>query len=144
MESGFSTQMVEIIFSTDLSCAKFLKFVDFIAPDGTHYRIPAFQPTDFGSIPKLLWGPPLYLIPTGWWTIPCAGHDAAFQNTLQIVNADGSIKLASLTEAQANTLLKEMMQAIKPYPNAFELTQMNAIYEGVKWGGASAFAADRA
>lgn len=143
MESGFNTVDVQIIFCIDFSVSKLVKPIDYSARDGTIYRIPYAQPTDFASIPKALWGPPLFLIPTGWWSIPTLAHDAAFRNLLLVVNPDGSTQLANLTEGQCNGLLLEMMQSIKPHPTLFEKAQMEAIYAGVSIGGGHAFNNDR-
>lgn len=140
---GFSTQDVEIMFSVDLSVAKLVKPVDYVARDSTVYRIPYAQPTDFASIPKELWGPPLYLIPTGWWSLPTVMHDSAFRNMLLVVNSDGSTQLANLNEQQCNDLLLESMQSIKPNPTMFEKLQMDAIFTGVSIGGIKPFEDDR-
>ena len=143
MESGFSTQDIEIIFASDLSCAKTLQAIRWISPDGITYEFPQFQPTDFASTPKEVWGFPLYLIPTGWWAIPALGHDSFFQNLALVVNLDGTKQLANLTEAMSNQRLLEMMQSIKPNPTIFEKTQMDAIFEGVTLGGWHAYKQDR-
>ena len=142
--TGFSSVDFETIQCIDYSVSKLVKPVDYFAQDGTHYRIPYAQSTDFASIPKQLWGPPLYLIPTGFWSLPAVLHDAGFRNTLLIVNPDNSTQLANLTEKQCNDLLLESMQAIKPNPTPFEKLQMEAIYSGVSIGGGSAFSEDRA
>jgi hypothetical protein len=141
---GFNTVDFETIQCIDYSVSKLVKPVDYVARDGTHYRIPYAQPTDFASIPKVLWGPPLYLIPTGWWSLPTIMHDSAFRNMLLIVLPDGSTQLAGLNEQQCNGLLLEAMQSIKPNPTAFERLQMDAIFAGVSIGGAGAFKDDRA
>jgi hypothetical protein len=143
MSFGFSSVDFETIQCIDYSVSKLVKPVDYVARDGTHYRIPYAQPTDFASIPKVLWGPPLYLIPTGWWSLPCVLHDSSFKNMLLVVNADGSTQLAGLNEQQCNDLLLEAMQSIKPNPTEFEQLQMDAIYEGVSIGGSHAFNDDR-
>ena len=143
MNYGFSTVDIEIIFASDLSVSKLLKPVRFTMPEGDAYEIPYCQPTDFASVPKAMWGAPLFLIPTGWWALPSIGHDAAFQNTLLKINPDGSRTPANLTESQCNTLLLQMMRAIKPNPTAFEKLQMDAIYAGVTIGGWHAFIEDR-
>lgn len=152
MTPGFNTQMVKIIFDLDLSTAKTLEPVRYTDLDGTVYEIPVYQPTDFASTPKAVWGAPLFLIPTGWWTIPCLGHDAAYQNTLLIVEVgvqasacveSETRRLANLTEKQSNDLLNRMMAAVKPSPTEFERLQMAAIYEGVTIGGWYAFKEDR-
>jgi hypothetical protein len=140
---GFDSVDFQTIQCIDYSVSKLVKPVDYFSRDGTHYRIPYAQPTDFASIPKVLWGPPLYLIPTGWWSLPCIAHDSAFRNMLLVVLPDGSTKLASLNEQQCNDLLLESMQAIKPNPTAFEKLQMEAIFQGVSIGGGSAFKDDR-
>lgn len=139
----FSTVDFEVICDVDFSVSKFLKPVDYTANDGVIYRIPLAQPTDFASVPSEFWGPPLFLIPYGWYSLPAAGHDSAYQNLLQIVNVDDTTKLANLTEDQSNDLLLEMMQTIKPNPTTFEKLQMAAIYHGVTIGGWHAFKQDR-
>jgi Protein of unknown function (DUF1353) len=139
----FSTVDFEVICNVDFSVSKLLKPVDYFANDGTQYRIPLAQPTDFASIPQEFWGAPLFLIPYGWYSLPAAGHDSAYQNLLLKVNADGSTALANLTEDQSNDLLLEMMQAMKPNPTTFEKLQMSAIYHGVTIGGWHAFKVDR-
>jgi len=144
MEHGFKTVDFEVICSTDFSVSKLLKAVDYMAVDGTVYRIPFCQPTDFASIPKEFWGAPLFLIPYGWWSLPAAGHDALFQNLMLIVNADGTTRLANLPEDKCNALLLEMMQAIKPNPTEFEKLQMDAIIKGVVDFGWHAYKQDRA
>lgn len=143
MNFGFSTVDVEIIFASDLSCAKSLKPIRFTRRDGTVLEIPQYQPTDFASTPPSTWGYPLLLIPTGWWAIPAFGHDSAFQNTLLLVNPDGSKTLVNYTEAQSNDLLLEMMDAIKPNPTLFEKSQREAIFSGVSIFGWHAYKQDR-
>lgn len=143
MPPGFQTVDFETICCVDFSVSKLLKPVDYVARDGTHYRIPFAQPTDFASIPKELWGAPLFLIPFGWYSLPAAGHDALYQNLMQVVAADGSVSLANRTEQQSNDLLLEMMQAIKPNPTEFENLQMQTIMTGLSIGGWHAFKQDR-
>ena len=127
----------------DFSVSRLLQAVDYVAQDGTHYRIPFAQPTDFASIPPALWGPPLFLIPYGWYSLPAVGHDALYQNLMLVVYPDGSTSLANRTEQQSNDLLLEMMHVIRPIPTEFEKLQMDAIYEGVTIGGWHAFKQDR-
>ena len=139
--------MVEIIFSTDLSCAKLLKPIWYRAKDGTLYELPYAQSTDFASTPKATWGFPLFLIPTGWWAIPAFFHDAAFRGTLVIIGENGARSLAFPNkddEQKANELLLEIMQWLKPNANLLESAQMHAIYEGVAIGGWHAWKEDRA
>lgn len=144
MNHGFSTVDFETISCIDYSASKLLKAIRYHAKDGTIYEIPQYQPTDFASIPKIAWGFPLYLIPTGWYSIPVIGHDSAFQNLLLKVLPDGSKVLANLSEFQCNDLLLEMMQSIKPNATTFERAQMDAIYTGVTIGGYHSYKEDRA
>jgi hypothetical protein len=142
---GFSTQdwqSYNCINAENRLVSKFLKPVDYWAADGTQYRIVGAM-TDYASTPPEVWGPPFFLIPYGWWSLPAAGHDDAFQNRLLIVQTDGTTHLADLTERESNDLLDEMMQAIKPNPTVFEKAQMDAIYEGVTIGGFHSYKVDR-
>jgi hypothetical protein len=142
----FSTVDFETIGCIDCSVTKLLKSIQYTADDGSVYECPQYQPTDFASTPKATWGLPLFLIPTGWWAIPAIFHDAGFQNTLLKVLPDGAREKAfpnAMDEHQVNDLLLEMMKAIKPIPNLFELSQMKAIYEGVTIGGWHAWKKDR-
>jgi len=136
--------MFKVICDGDLSCSKFLEAVRYQAKDGTLYEIPEYCPTDFASTPRETWGPPLFLIPTGWWCLAVGGHDAAYRNLLLIVQTDGTKHLADLTEFESNDLLLEMMESLKPNPTPLERAQMDAIYAGVTLGGWHAFKEDRA
>lgn len=142
--TGFSTQdweSINCISADNRLISKFLKPVDYFAVDGTHYR---FQPfTDYASVPSAFWGPPFFLIPYGWWSLPAAAHDSAFQNTLLVVQTDGTTHLADLSESESNDLLDEMMAAIKPTPTAFESLQRREIMTGLCLGGWHAYKVDR-
>jgi hypothetical protein len=120
-----------------------LKPVDYFSLDGTLYRIPAYQPTDYASTPPEVWGAPFFLIPYGWYCLSVAGHDSAYQNLLLVVHMDGSVTLANLTEEKSNALLLEMMQSLKPQPTLEEKAQMDEIYRGVTIGGWHAYKEDR-
>jgi hypothetical protein len=143
----FSTQDWESINAIDANgrlISKLIKPVLFLTSDGRLFEIPDHQPTDYASAPPILWGAPLYLIPYGWWSLPAAGHDSAFQNLLLEHFDDSPISYrAKLTENQCNDLLDEMMDAIKPNPTPFEILQRDAIVSGVTLGGWHAFKEDR-
>jgi len=146
MTPGFQTQDWETINAIDAEgrlISKFLKPVDFVAKDGTQYRIPAYQPTDYASTPPEIWGAPLFLLPYGWWSLPSALHDSAYQNLLLEVQTDGTTHLADLAKADCDALLFEAMESIMPHPTAFQKSQMNEIYEGVMLLGWHAFKDDR-
>ena len=126
--------------------SKMLEPVDYFARDGTHYRISSYQTTDYASAPGAVWGPPLFLIPYGWWSLPAVLHDAGFQNQLLVVNGDGSTRLAfpgQDTESAINLLFLEAMQSVLPNPTMFQKLQMDAIFSGVTIGGWHAFKEDR-
>ena len=143
---GFTCQdweSINTIISEGRMVSKFLQPSDYFSKNGVHYQIPFAQYTDYGSTPKAVWGAPLFLIPYGWWSLPTVGHDSGYQNTLLIVNPDGTTKLANLAKQECDDLLLEMMQSIKPTPTEFEKLQMEAIYHGVCIGGWHAFKEDR-
>ena len=142
----FSTQIWESINAIDANgrvISKLIKPVPYLSLKGDLFEIPDHQPTDYASAPPPLWGPPLYIIPYGWWSLPAAGHDSGFQNLLIRMMPDGTKTIANLTEPQCNDLLNEMMNAIKPNPTPFEILQRDAIYAGVTLGGWHAFKQDR-
>lgn len=144
--NGFTTQDWKTINAIDAEgrlISKFLEPVDYLAKDGTRYRIPAYQPTDYASVPPLFWGAPLLLIPYGWWSLPASLHDAAYQNLLLVVPTYGTTRLAGLDRSECDALLCESMASIKPAATVFEKAQMDAIYEGVTIGGWHAFKEDR-
>jgi len=147
MEHGFTRQdwkSINTISAEGRLVSKLLEPVDYIARDGTHYRVPNFQSTDYASTPSASWGPPLFLLPYGWWSLAVILHDSAFQNTLLIIQPDGSTAhLADLGEHESNDLLLEAMQSLKPAPNIGEREQMDTIYTGVALGGWHAFKDDR-
>ncbi len=144
---GFNTLCFETISNLDYSATKLLKSIQYTAEDGSIYELPYALPTDYGSVPSAFWGPPLFLIPTGWWSISTFFHDAGFKNLLLRVLPSGLREKAFPNfhdEQKVNDLLLEMMQAIKPNPSLLEKAQMKAIYEGVTLGGWHAWAEDRA
>lgn len=143
MFHGFTTVDFQTISCLDFSVTKLVKPIGYISKYGTHYELELGQPTDFASIPCEFWGPPLFLIPTGWYSLPAMFHDGGFQNLLRVVKLDGTKELAKLTETQCNDLLLEMMQYLKPTPTLLERAQMEAIYRGVIIGGWHAFKEDR-
>lgn len=145
MNHGFDSQIwksVNTIVNNRLF-SKFLEPVRYLSLDGTLYEIPVFQPTDYGSIPEIFWGAPLFLNPYGWYCLSVSGHDSAYQNLLLVVSANGSKQLARLTRDKCDALLNEMMHSQKPNPTLLESAQMRAIIEGLTIGGWHAFKSDR-
>lgn len=140
---GFVNTQWKTINLGDFRNFELLQDEDYIARDGTHYRLPAFAPSDLASVPPIFWGAPLFLIPCGWYARPAYGHDCAFKNNLLLVNGNGTSQRANLTEKASNALLLEMMESVKPNPTLFEIAQRDAIYEGVTIGGWHAYKEDR-
>jgi len=140
---GFSTVDFKVISCIDYTVSKLLEAIDYVAIDGTRYRIPKYQSTDFASIPKALWGPPLFLIPTGFWSLPTIAHDAMYRNTMLTVDSDGTMRTANLLRQQCDDLCLEMMHSIVPQASLFEKAQMEAIFHGLVFGGWHAFREDR-
>src|ERR1035437_9474940 len=124
--------------------SKFIKPVFFLDKNGDLFEIPDHQPTDYASAPGALWGPPLFLIPYGWWSLPAAGHDSGYQNLLLRLQPEGTKALARLTRPQCDDFIDEMMDAIKPNPTPFEILQRDTIFNGVKFLGWHSFKEDRA
>ena len=145
MEYGFTSQDWETINTivNNRLFSKSLKPTYYMAKDGTLYLIPAFDPTDYASIPPELWGPPLFLIPYGWYCQAVRLHDCAYGNRLLIVQTDGTTHLADLSRAESDGLLREAMESLKPNPTLEEKAQTEAIYDGVTVGGWHAFKEDR-
>jgi hypothetical protein len=135
---GFSTRYANTV-TADFRHFGLLDAVDYFAVDGTHYRIPRGAQSDLASIPQPLWS---LLPPTGEdgseYGLAAYGHDAAYRNTLQIVDASGEVTKANLTKSQCDNLLKEMMLACQ-VPESIVL----AIYEAVNLCGQSSFNEDR-
>lgn len=95
---GFDTIDFKVI--TDFKQFKLLEAVRYGAADGTLYELPKYAPSDLASTPEAIWGPPLYLPPCGWYGPAVYGHDCAYQNTLLIVEADGTKRKANITKEQ--------------------------------------------
>ena len=150
MQPGFSTvdwESWNTVGADNQVISKITSRPRFQSKDGRLYELSYCATTDYASTPAEVWGAPLFLTKTGWWSLPSAFHDNAFQNLLLVVNADGSTQLAfpgKDTEGACNLLMMEMMQSIKPNPTLFEKAQMDAIYAGVTIGGWHAFKNDRA
>lgn len=138
---GFNTIDFEVI--TDFVQFKLLKPVRYGALDGTVYELPQYAPSDLASTPDGIWGPPLYLPPCGWYGPAVYGHDCGYQNTLLIVNPDGTTRRANLNREQCDALCREMLQWLRPNPTVRERVQIKAIYDGVALGGWHAFKEDR-
>lgn len=98
--------------------------LEYVDPDGRVWRVPAGFVTDGASIPTELWslvGSPF----TGLYRIAAVFHDAAY-NTLGVARGD------------ADNMLREAALEL-----GCEHWRADAIYEGVRIGGVSAYVEDQ-
>ena len=135
---GFSTRYA-VTVTSDFRIFAMMEPVDFFARDGRHFRIPKAATSDLASIPRPAWS---LLPPAGTdgaeYALAAFGHDAAYRNTLLLVNADGTTQKAALSKEDCDLFLREAMIACNvPMDIVF------AIYEAVRLAGSSAFAGDR-
>lgn len=134
----FSTRYA-LTLTPDFRIFALMEPVRFTAKDGTVYEMPKAARSDLASIPRALWA---LLPPAGEdgaeYALAACLHDLAYRGTLKRVLPDGSAVLAMLAKEASDLLLKEAMEACGvPARIVFE------ICEGVRLGGASAFAEDR-
>lgn len=138
MKTGFSTRFANTL-TVDFRIFALMEPIDYIAQDGTHYRMPKAARSDLASIPRPLWA---LLPPAGddgaEYGLPAFLHDCSYRGTLNLIQEDGTAILAMVTKERADLLLKESME-LCGVPPAIVLT----IYEGVRLGGASSFREDR-
>jgi hypothetical protein len=118
-----------------------LEPVDYVAADGTKYRMPAGADSDGASTPPILWEKfdEEWIPPFGSFWPAAYLHDCAYRDTLLRQNEAGEWVQASLSEADSNNLLKEAMEVLGTHHLTTE-----EIYQGVVYGGKSSFDADRA
>ena len=135
---GFQTRYANTVTS-DFRIFALLDAIDYIALDGTRYRLPKAARSDLASIPRPLWS---LLPPTGAdgaeYGLAAFLHDLCYRDTLLLVNPDGSTQLAHLTKERSDNLLREAMLACQ-VPAAI----VETIYEAVVLAGGSSFAGDR-
>jgi len=102
---------------------------------GVQLRIPSGAETDGASTPRGSWNA---LPPFGTYWPAAALHDAAYRNTLQILNSQGSWVVAALDKVTCDSLLREAMEWLQvPSGDIF------AIFEGVHEFGQASFDEDR-
>ncbi len=127
---GFQSIIFEVA-TEDGRNFKLMKPVTYIALDGTVFVIPKGASTDGASTPAELW--PL-IPPFGNYWPAAFLHDAAYQNTLELTNGNK----ANLPKDRCDDLLKEAMISL-----GVPVYLVQEIYDGVKFGGWSAFREDR-
>ena len=135
MEFGFTNLPLKTS-SSDGRNFILLADADYVARDGTIYRMPEGATSDGASTPAEIWA----LIPPFGVYWPAAYlHDCAYRNTLLKLTVDGkSWILATEPKERCDELLKEAMEAL-----GVGLVRIEEIYEGVVVGGESSFDEDR-
>lgn len=110
--------------------------IELVTDKGAHYQVPAGTESDGASIPQELWSSGL--APFGNWWLGTVVHDAAYRNKLLRQLENGFWVPAMLSRDSCDTLLLDCMTAL-----AVPIAVKEAIYEGVRIGGAEAFERDR-
>ncbi len=139
---GFQNRLWKTINQGDFHNFKLLENEDYISSNGVRYRLPKSCPSDLASTPSAIWGPPFFLPPFGWYSMPCFLHDAGYRNYLLIVNSDGSTKIANLSKEECDNLLLESMNSLGELTQ-FQKIQRDEIYKGVCYGGYHSYNEDR-
>ncbi|MDE2097293.1 MAG: DUF1353 domain-containing protein [Patescibacteria group bacterium] len=133
MKTGFQSDVM-VVTTADGRNFTLLSPTDYLATDGTLYRIPVGATSDGASTPPALWP---VLPPFGRYWRAAVLHDAAYRGTLER-QVDGVWESANLPKAACDELLKEAMEGL-----GVDKAQVLEIYEGVHLGGGTAFAVDR-
>ena len=110
--------------------------ITYQAADGRTFVVPRGARTDGCSTPKEIWP---FLPPFGDYWLAAVLHDAGYQNTLLVVNAQGTGQdIANLTQDECDLLFKEAMESLHVAPG-----QVEQIYLGVHTCGWRAYKNDR-
>ena len=117
-----------------------LQPIDYIALDGTQYRIPIGATSDGASTPPILWEKfnRDWIPPFGSYWPAAYLHDAAYRNSLLFWNG-ASFVTAALPKDKCDSLLLESMDSLGTH----DITK-EEIYKGVVAMGTCSFATDRA
>jgi len=139
MLAGFQKTLFEVA-TTDGRHFILQQPVDYVAADGTEYRIPIGATSDGASTPPILWEKfgLEWIPPFGSYWPAAVLHDAAYRNALMVWNGVSWIT-ANLSKPQCDALLREAMESLGTHA----LT-VDEIYHGVVVGGQSSFDQDRA
>ena len=134
---GFQNKIAQVV-TMDGRNVKFVDSIDYVAVDGTRYRIPRGADSDGISSPAASWP---VRPPFGQDWLAGVLHDCAYRNTLLIVTELGeteSTRKSNLTKEQCDNLLREA--AISLGDSA---AIADALYYGVREFGWRAFNEDR-
>jgi len=133
---GFQNRIANVLLQDDGRHATFVEPITYIAKDGRVFVIPRGATTDGASTPPEIWP---FLPPFGSYWLPSALHDCAYQNTLLLVNPQGTGQnKAALTKDDSDLLYKEAMESCGVDANTIE-----KIYFGVHDFAWRAFNEDR-
>ena len=131
---GFLTKIAQVVTS-DGRNVKLIDPVDYIAADGTHYRIPRGVSSDGISSPPESWP---VRPPFGQDWLAGILHDSAYRNTLQIVDTDGNTTLATLPKDKCDDLIREAALSLGDTD-----IEADALFYGVRDFGWKSFDVDR-
>jgi len=135
MTQGFQCRIANVM-TYDGRHFTFVHPITYVANDGRVFVIPQGATTDGASTPRDMWP---FLPPFGEYWLATVLHDCSYQNTLQIVNEQGTAQApANLPQDECDNLLKEAMESL----GVAQLT-VDTIYEGVHKFGWLAYRQDR-
>jgi hypothetical protein len=134
--TGFQNKIATVM-TQDFRRVTVVDPITYIASDGRVFVIPRGATSDLTSTPPEIW--PFYP-PFGEYALAAVLHDCAYQNTLLLVNDEGTAQdKAGLTKDECDLLFKEAMESLRVVQ-----TTVDKIYWGVSVGGWKAFKDDRA
>lgn len=132
---GFQNKIATVMTQDGRHCT-IVDPISFVAKDGRTYLIPRGATTDGTSTPPEIW---FSLPPFGDYWLAAVLHDCGYQNTLLMVNEEGTAEVkAALTRDQCDDLFKEAMESL-----GVPAWTVDKIYFGVHEFGWRAFKEDR-
>lgn len=128
---------IAIVSTVNGRDAIFQQHLDYVADDGTQYRVPEGSPTDGASVPQALWS--TGIAPFGPYWLALAGmHDSGYRGTLQRIDAHSEWVPANLSREQCDNLAREAMRAL-----GVEEAVVTLIFDALRVAGGLAFWGDR-
>lgn len=132
---GFQSKIANVMTQDGRHCT-IVEPIAYIAKDGRVFVIPRGATTDGTSTPPEIWP---FLPPFGEYWLAAVLHDCGYQNSLLIVNEQGTGQdKAGLSRDDCDLLFKEAMESL-----SVEQDTVDKIYWGVSVGGWKAFTNDR-
>jgi len=107
----------------------------FVRKDGTQIRARVASTTDGISTPRFIW---TIIPPFGQQWFPGILHDAAYRDTLDMMNPDGKWIPFTMTRDEADSLIREALLS-----NGVGVVETETIYAALRQYGQAAFDQDR-